>query len=89
MKNQLKLKVLFGDIAAVLVVLRGENWRKKKLRRHHPFHILGSQSSTGVHAKDVEERLYQMLPLFCKVFGTAPADDMTEKFGDILQVSSS
>ena len=27
-----------------------------------------------------------MLPLFCKVFGTAPADDMTEKFGDILQV---
>ena len=39
-----------------------------------------------MHAKDVEERLYQMLPLFCKVFGTAPADDMTEKFGDILQV---
>ncbi|KAF7990932.1 hypothetical protein HCN44_000737 [Aphidius gifuensis] len=35
---------------------------------------------------DVErdDKLYNMLPLFCKVFGSSPSTDMNEKFWDIL-----
>jgi len=29
-------------------------------------------------------KLYNMLPLFCKVFGTTNTNDMSEKFWDIL-----
>ncbi|XP_050392525.2 WD repeat and FYVE domain-containing protein 3 [Patella vulgata] len=38
--------------------------------------------------KDQEDKLYNMLPLFCKVFENAPSSDMTEKWGDILQFCS-
>ncbi|XP_041362357.1 WD repeat and FYVE domain-containing protein 3-like isoform X2 [Gigantopelta aegis] len=38
--------------------------------------------------KDQEDKLYTMLPLFCKVFENAPANEMTEKWGDILQFCS-
>ncbi|XP_041988446.1 WD repeat and FYVE domain-containing protein 3 isoform X2 [Aricia agestis] len=31
-----------------------------------------------------DDKLYNMLPLFCKVFGTSPSSDMNEKFWDIL-----
>ncbi|KAB0793199.1 hypothetical protein PPYR_12819 [Photinus pyralis] len=31
-----------------------------------------------------EDKLYNMLPLFCKVFGSSPTCDMNEKFWDIL-----
>ncbi|XP_034186854.1 WD repeat and FYVE domain containing 3 bchs isoform X3 [Osmia lignaria lignaria] len=31
-----------------------------------------------------DDKLYNMLPLFCKVFGSSPAGDMSEKFWDIL-----
>ncbi|XP_017775866.1 PREDICTED: WD repeat and FYVE domain-containing protein 3 isoform X2 [Nicrophorus vespilloides] len=31
-----------------------------------------------------EDKLYNMLPLFCKVFGSSPSCDMNEKFWDIL-----
>ncbi|XP_043271793.1 WD repeat and FYVE domain-containing protein 3 isoform X2 [Venturia canescens] len=31
-----------------------------------------------------DDKLYNMLPLFCKVFGTSPSGDMNEKFWDIL-----
>ncbi|XP_042903173.1 WD repeat and FYVE domain-containing protein 3 isoform X2 [Parasteatoda tepidariorum] len=31
-----------------------------------------------------EQRLYNMLPLFCKVFGNCPSSDMIEKFSEIL-----
>lgn len=41
---------------------------------------------------DRDARLYNMLPLFCKVFGTSPASDMSEKFWGVhafaKQVSS-
>nr|XP_022910506.1 WD repeat and FYVE domain-containing protein 3-like [Onthophagus taurus] len=42
----------------------------------HPSHPLS----------DVEkdDKLYNMLPLFCKVFGASPSHDMNEKFWDIL-----
>ncbi|CAL4106427.1 unnamed protein product, partial [Meganyctiphanes norvegica] len=33
---------------------------------------------------DKEDKLYNMLPLFCKVFGSSPTSDLQEKFGDIL-----
>ncbi|XP_048248442.1 WD repeat and FYVE domain-containing protein 3-like isoform X1 [Haliotis rufescens] len=38
--------------------------------------------------KDQEDKLYNMLPLFCKVFENAPSCEMTEKWGDILQFCS-
>ncbi|XP_012287062.1 WD repeat and FYVE domain-containing protein 3 isoform X1 [Orussus abietinus] len=31
-----------------------------------------------------DDKLYNMLPLFCKVFGSSPSGDMNEKFWDIL-----
>ncbi|GBP47766.1 WD repeat and FYVE domain-containing protein 3 [Eumeta japonica] len=31
-----------------------------------------------------DDKLYNMLPLFCKVFGASPSSDMNEKFWDIL-----
>ncbi|CAG4985996.1 unnamed protein product [Colias eurytheme] len=31
-----------------------------------------------------DDKLYNMLPLFCKVFGASPSTDMNEKFWDIL-----
>ncbi|KAK7508020.1 hypothetical protein BaRGS_00000985, partial [Batillaria attramentaria] len=44
--------------------------------------------SNKVTQKEQEDKLYNMLPLFCKVFENAPASDMTEKWGDILQFCS-
>lgn len=31
-----------------------------------------------------EDKLYNMLPLFCKVFGACPSTDLQEKFADVL-----
>ncbi|BFF93489.1 WD repeat and FYVE domain-containing protein 3 [Drosophila madeirensis] len=31
-----------------------------------------------------DEKLYEMLPLFCKVFSSCPANDMSEKFWDVV-----
>eukprot|EP00058_Branchiostoma_floridae_P010550 XP_002596038.1 hypothetical protein BRAFLDRAFT_202950 [Branchiostoma floridae] len=45
-------------------------------------------SPTAMSQTEQEDKLYMMLPLFCKVFGNASATEMTEKFGDILQFSS-
>ncbi|KAK2176854.1 hypothetical protein NP493_625g00028 [Ridgeia piscesae] len=45
-------------------------------------------SPSGVSQKQLEDKLYNMLPLFCKVFGAAPSSDMIEKFGDILHFCS-
>ncbi|XP_035209151.1 WD repeat and FYVE domain-containing protein 3-like, partial [Stegodyphus dumicola] len=42
----------------------------------HPAHPLSQNEQ--------EQRLYNMLPLFCKVFGNCPSSDMMEKFSDIL-----
>nr|XP_018916724.1 PREDICTED: WD repeat and FYVE domain-containing protein 3 [Bemisia tabaci] len=42
----------------------------------HPAHQLSD--------KEKEEKLYNMLPLFCKVFGNASCADMTDKFRDIV-----
>ncbi|CAL1295954.1 unnamed protein product [Larinioides sclopetarius] len=42
----------------------------------HPPHPLSQTEQ--------EQRLYNMLPLFCKVFGNCPSSDMIEKFTDIL-----
>lgn len=42
----------------------------------HPPHPLNQQEQ--------EQRLYNMLPLFCKVFGNCPASDLMEKFNDTL-----
>ncbi|GFQ88429.1 WD repeat and FYVE domain-containing protein 3 [Trichonephila clavata] len=42
----------------------------------HPPHPLSQTEQ--------EQRLYNMLPLFCKVFGNCPSSDMIEKFSDIL-----
>ncbi|UYV62149.1 WDFY3 [Cordylochernes scorpioides] len=45
----------------------------------YPTHPLTQQEQ--------ERRLYNMLPLFCKVFGQSPARDMSDKFSDILTFS--
>ncbi|XP_066304852.1 WD repeat and FYVE domain-containing protein 3-like isoform X4 [Branchiostoma lanceolatum] len=45
-------------------------------------------SPTAMSQTEQEDKLYMMLPLFCKVFGNASATEMMEKFGDILQFSS-
>ncbi|XP_043249922.1 WD repeat and FYVE domain-containing protein 3 isoform X1 [Colletes gigas] len=42
----------------------------------HPLHPLSDAER--------DDKLYNMLPLFCKVFGSSPAGDMSEKFWDIL-----
>ncbi|KAH0568814.1 WD repeat and FYVE domain-containing protein 3 [Cotesia glomerata] len=42
----------------------------------HPAHPLSEAEK--------DDKLYNMLPLFCKVFGSSPAGDMSEKFRDIL-----
>ena len=42
----------------------------------HPAHPLSENER--------EDKLYNMLPLFCKVFGSSPSTDVQEKFGDIL-----
>ncbi|XP_047001362.1 WD repeat and FYVE domain-containing protein 3 [Schistocerca americana] len=42
----------------------------------HPSHPLTE--------KERDDKLYNMLPLFCKVFGNSPSADMMEKFRDIL-----
>ncbi|XP_056639814.1 WD repeat and FYVE domain-containing protein 3 isoform X1 [Diorhabda sublineata] len=42
----------------------------------HPVHPLTD--------REKDDKLYNMLPLFCKVFGTSPTSDMNEKFWDIL-----
>ncbi|KAK6633574.1 hypothetical protein RUM44_004181 [Polyplax serrata] len=34
--------------------------------------------------QELDDKLYNMLPLFCKVFGSCPSTDMTEKFKDIF-----
>ncbi|XP_066149954.1 WD repeat and FYVE domain-containing protein 3 [Euwallacea fornicatus] len=34
--------------------------------------------------QEKDDKLYNMLPLFCKVFGASPSGDMNEKFWDIL-----
>lgn len=38
--------------------------------------------------EEQEYKLYNMIPLFVKVFGEVPASEMTEKFGDVLQFCS-
>ncbi|XP_071507653.1 WD repeat and FYVE domain-containing protein 3-like [Diadema antillarum] len=38
--------------------------------------------------KEQEDKLYMMLPLFCKVFENSPATEMMDKFGDVLQFSN-
>ncbi|KAJ8676714.1 hypothetical protein QAD02_012501 [Eretmocerus hayati] len=42
----------------------------------HPTHTLTDTEK--------DDKLYNMLPLFCKVFGTSPSGDMSEKFWDIV-----
>ena len=42
----------------------------------HPPHPLSEAEK--------EDKLYNMLPLFCKVFGSSPTGDMNDKFWDIL-----
>ncbi|KAF5299222.1 hypothetical protein FQA39_LY02395 [Lamprigera yunnana] len=42
----------------------------------HPSHPLTDAEK--------DDKLYNMLPLFCKVFGSSPTCDMNEKFWDIL-----
>nr|CAI5817565.1 unnamed protein product [Callosobruchus analis] len=42
----------------------------------HPPHPLTEQEK--------DDKLYNMLPLFCKVFGSSPTCDMNEKFWDVL-----
>uniref|UniRef100_A0A1B6CRC4 Uncharacterized protein n=1 Tax=Clastoptera arizonana TaxID=38151 RepID=A0A1B6CRC4_9HEMI len=41
----------------------------------HPPHPLSD--------KERDDKLYNMLPLFCKVFGNSPISDMSEKFRDM------
>ncbi|KAG9480633.1 hypothetical protein GDO78_012215 [Eleutherodactylus coqui] len=38
--------------------------------------------------KEQEEKLYMMLPVFNRVFGSAPPSTMTEKFSDLLQFTT-
>ncbi|KAG8229679.1 hypothetical protein J437_LFUL010268 [Ladona fulva] len=42
----------------------------------HPPHPLSE--------REKDDKLYNMLPLFCKVFGNSPSTDMVEKFRDLL-----
>ncbi|KAJ8919114.1 hypothetical protein NQ315_012099 [Exocentrus adspersus] len=50
--------------------------KKLFLEYTHPPHPLTD--------KERDDKLYNMLPLFCKVFGSSPTCDMNEKFWDIL-----
>ncbi|XP_074041175.1 WD repeat and FYVE domain containing 3 bchs isoform X2 [Leptinotarsa decemlineata] len=50
--------------------------KKLFLEYSHPSHPLTDQER--------DDKLYNMLPLFCKVFGSSPSCDMNEKFWDIL-----
>ncbi|KAF7272906.1 hypothetical protein GWI33_014343 [Rhynchophorus ferrugineus] len=50
--------------------------KKLFLEYMHPPHPLSD--------KEKDDKLYNMLPLFCKVFGASPTCDMNEKFWDIL-----
>nr|CAB3264215.1 neurobeachin-like protein 1 [Phallusia mammillata] len=45
-------------------------------------------STNPLSMSDQEEKLYTILPLFYKVFGNLPSQDMREKFGDVLQFST-
>ncbi|KAL3198480.1 hypothetical protein MRX96_014301 [Rhipicephalus microplus] len=45
----------------------------------HPTHPLTQQQQ--------EQQLYNMLPLFCKVFENSPAADIIDKFSDVLAFS--
>ncbi|CAH2076588.1 unnamed protein product, partial [Iphiclides podalirius] len=40
--------------------------------------------SQPLSESEKDDKLYNMLPLFCKVFGTSPSSEMNEKFWDIL-----
>ncbi|XP_018321850.1 WD repeat and FYVE domain-containing protein 3 [Agrilus planipennis] len=43
-----------------------------------------SHPSHSLTEAEKNDKLYNMLPLFCKVFGSSPTCDMSEKFWDIL-----
>ncbi|XP_014211622.1 WD repeat and FYVE domain-containing protein 3 [Copidosoma floridanum] len=38
----------------------------------------------SLSGEEKDDKLYNMLPLFCKVFGTSPSADMNDKFWDIF-----
>lgn len=42
-----------------------------------------SHLSQSLSEKERDDKLYNMLPLFCKVFGNSPSADMLDKFRDI------
>ncbi|KAF6208270.1 hypothetical protein GE061_016724 [Apolygus lucorum] len=44
-----------------------------------------THSSQNLSEKEKDDKLYNMLPLFCKVFGNCPSADMMDKFRDLVQ----
>ncbi|KAI5732691.1 hypothetical protein M8J76_003102 [Diaphorina citri] len=44
-----------------------------------------SHSVNHLSEKEKDDKLYNMLPLFCKVFGNSNSADMTDKFRDVHQ----
>ncbi|XP_060523655.1 WD repeat and FYVE domain-containing protein 3 [Cylas formicarius] len=65
-----------GDPSSTHTQLGLMHLKKLFLEYMHPSHPLTD--------KEKDDKLYNMLPLFCKVFGSSPTSDMNEKFWDIL-----
>ncbi|KAH8413938.1 hypothetical protein KR009_000634 [Drosophila setifemur] len=43
-----------------------------------------THSKDPLSEQERDNKLYEMLPLFCKVFGSCPSNDMSEKFWDVV-----
>ncbi|XP_019753468.2 WD repeat and FYVE domain-containing protein 3 isoform X1 [Dendroctonus ponderosae] len=65
-----------GDTSSSHTQLGLMHLKKLFLEYMHPPQPLSDQEK--------DDKLYNMLPLFCKVFGASPSCDMNEKFWDIL-----
>ncbi|XP_074647224.1 WD repeat and FYVE domain-containing protein 3-like [Tubulanus polymorphus] len=68
--------------------MHAQNQQDNTLGFMHLRKLFNEYRTTNASAKEMEDKLYNMLPLFIKVFGTAHSSDMTEKFSDILQFTS-
>ncbi|CAG9764999.1 unnamed protein product [Ceutorhynchus assimilis] len=65
-----------GDTSSAHTQLGLMHLKKLFMEYMHPPQPLSDQEK--------DDKLYNMLPLFCKVFGSSPSCDMNEKFWDIL-----
>ncbi|XP_050299394.1 WD repeat and FYVE domain-containing protein 3 [Anthonomus grandis grandis] len=74
--NASSIESTAGDPSSSHTQLGLMHLKKLFLEYMHPPQPLTDQEK--------DDKLYNMLPLFCKVFGASPTCDMNEKFWDIL-----